>query len=64
MVNCGHDRDGVKAAKTLSNRADMGRSVLRPYMICDVYRAGLEGWCSVQEADGGKVAAGILHMML
>jgi hypothetical protein len=38
----------------------MGRSVLRPYEICD----GLGEWCLVLEAGSGKVAAGILHMVI
>jgi hypothetical protein len=42
----------------------MGRSVLRPYMIRGVFRVGFEEWCLVQEAGGGKVAAGILHMVI
>jgi|SRR6185437_1769136 len=51
---------GSSGSARFCDRADMGRSVLRPYEICD----GLGEWCLVLEAGGGKVAAGILHMVI
>jgi hypothetical protein len=50
----------------ICDRADMGRSMLRPYMFFAVIRflAGIWGSCLFMEAGGGKMAAEILHMML